>query len=91
MGPVDSLFASQHGVVSREQVLATGMAEHHIRHLIRTGRWHPRTQNVYAVASAPRTWEQDLMAAVLGRPGAVVSGIAAYAHVQVHSSVDADP
>lgn len=79
MGSVDSLFASQHGVVSKEQVLATGMAEHQIRHRIRTGRWHVRTQNVYAVASAPRTWEQDLMAAVLGRPAAVVSGRSAAA------------
>jgi hypothetical protein len=79
MEGVDALFAAQHGVVSLEQALAAGMSGRRIRHLVATGRWQLRSRGVYAVASAPRTWEQDLMAAVVGRPAAVVSGRSAAA------------
>jgi hypothetical protein len=74
VGEIDELLAAQHGVISRDQAFERGLSRGRLQHLTDSGRWQVRSRTVYAVASSPRTWQQDLMAAVLGRPSAVVSG-----------------
>ncbi len=45
-----------------------------VRHRLTTGDWIRLAARVYALASAPPTWERQLSAAVLSRPEAIVSG-----------------
>ena len=58
---------------------SAGMTRHEIEGLVSSGRWLGRRRRVYALASHPSTWEQRLMAAVLGEPDAAVGGRSAAA------------
>src|SRR3954454_21166391 len=68
------LARSQHGVVSRAQLLALGFSAQAIKHRVRRGRLHPVARGVYAVGRRELPREGRWMAAVLtcGR-GAVLS------------------
>jgi very-short-patch-repair endonuclease len=78
---VDQLLATQHGVISRDQAIQSGLSHHQIRSLLETGGWVRLDANVYAVRSAPRNWERQITAAVLSRPSAFVAGRSAgYLH-----------
>ena len=60
-----ALGRTQHGVVSRRQLLDAGFSTEEIRLLRNTGRLEPLHPQAYAVAGAPRIWEQMVIAALL--------------------------
>jgi hypothetical protein len=66
--------ARQHGVIARWQAFECGLTKAALDHRVAKGLLIVLHPGVYAVAGAPKTWEQSLMAARLaaGR-GAVVS------------------
>ncbi|HEX6455447.1 MAG TPA: type IV toxin-antitoxin system AbiEi family antitoxin domain-containing protein [Solirubrobacterales bacterium] len=68
------LTRRQHGVVSREQLLALGFSRSAIEHRRRTGRLHPLARGIYSVGRSHLTREGRWMAAVLAcGPGAALS------------------
>ena len=70
----------QHGIVTLAQVRASGGSRIAIDRRIRSGRWHSIDRGVYAVAGAPATWHQSLLASVLAvGNGAVAAGRSAAA------------
>ncbi|MDQ4070195.1 MAG: type IV toxin-antitoxin system AbiEi family antitoxin domain-containing protein [Actinomycetota bacterium] len=72
------LAATQHGVVTRKQLLAAGMAGHLVVHRVRKGLLVPVHAGVYRVAATAATWHQRMMAATLAAgPQAVASHRAA--------------
>ena len=74
------LLRRQHGVVSRQQLIAAGYTDGVLTRATRTGRLLRLTKGVYADASHPANWQRQLMAAVLVHGGrAAVTGRAAAA------------
>jgi hypothetical protein len=71
---IDGLARRQHGAFARQQAIDAGMTRHEIHGLVSSGRWLVPAPAVYSLASHPGTWEQRLMAAVLGEPEAAVGG-----------------
>ena len=64
----------QHGVITREQLLALGYTRHAIAHRMAIGRLHPVHREVYAVGRPELTRHGEWMAAVLAcGPGALLS------------------
>lgn len=59
------LVRSQHGVVTREQLLALGFTKSALEHRLQTGRLHVVARGVYAVGRAQVDREGRWMAAVL--------------------------
>ena len=75
---VAELAASQYGVVSRAQALASGLTPPAITRRLASGRFIRLHREVYALAGAPVSWRQTLLAAVLwGGPGSAASHRAA--------------
>ena len=71
---VGVLAARQLGVMSLDQVRATGIARSTQKNWVAVGRWERRLARVYRVRGAPWSWHQQLMAAVLwARPSSVAS------------------
>lgn len=68
---VDRLMAIQHGVATRGQVLDAGGTASLIDHRLEVGAWEALASGIYAARSAPVTWERDLSAALLSRPGSM--------------------
>jgi Transcriptional regulator, AbiEi antitoxin len=65
---------NQHGVVSRDQLVAVGYKRHAIDHRIRTGRLYPLHRGIYAVGRPHVTEHGRWMAAVLAcGDGAIIS------------------
>lgn len=74
------MASGQIGLITHDQALDMGLSEKAIRHRVESGRWLRRHMGVYAVAGAPRSWEQDVLAACLAAAhGAVASHRAAAA------------
>jgi len=72
------LAASQHGVVSRTQLLLLGFNSDMIRHHLRSGHLTLDTPRVVGIPGAPMTAARRAMAAVLDAgPGALLSGTSA--------------
>ena len=68
------LAMKQHGVVSREQALACGVASTTITRGLNAGAFERLYPGVYRLGGAPTTWRQSLLAACLAMgDGAVVS------------------
>ncbi len=66
--------AQQHGAFSLRQARDFGSTREQIRHRIRTGRWLVRHRGACVIAGSVRTWEQDVMVALLSYgPKAVAS------------------
>ncbi len=63
----------QLGLITTDQLTAAGISERRLRTLVANGLLLRRCRSVYALAGAPRTWEQELLCAVLasGRGAAV--------------------
>lgn len=60
---------ARHGLISTDAALAAGLTHHQIKQRIKTGQWERRHRGVYAVAGAPRTYEQRVLAACLATAG----------------------
>lgn len=72
---LENLCRVQHGVVSASQATSCGASP---AYQARSGRWDRMLPGVYRLSAFPRTWHQDLMAAVLaGGDGTLVSHMAA--------------
>lgn len=75
---VEALARAQHGVFSRDQALDVGVPRWVWQQRVEAGRWERVHPGVFRPAGVPRTWESDLMAAVLwSAPHGVVSHRAA--------------
>ncbi len=73
-----SAFArAQYGTFNRRQVLAAGGSERQVAHRLESGQWIALDSGVYALSSAPAIWRRQVMAAVLSKSRAIVSGISA--------------
>ncbi len=73
-GRVWKLAGRQHGMVSRQQLLALGFRSDAIRHRVANGRLHPKFRGVYAVGSPHITKRGWWMGAILrGGDGAFLS------------------
>jgi very-short-patch-repair endonuclease len=71
---LESLIASQFGVVSREQALARGISRRMIERRLDSGHWVPMHRSVYRVAVVPRSLAQRAMAVSLwSAPDGLVS------------------
>jgi hypothetical protein len=71
---------SQDGLVTLAQACSAGLSARGARHRVEDGRWERAQAGVFRVATAPRSWTQDLLAACLAAgPGAVASHRAAAA------------
>lgn len=89
--PIDAVIAAsanrQHGVVSRRQLLESGVGREAIQHRLEMGRLHRVHRGVYAVGHSILTQDGTRMAAVLASgPGAVLSHRAAMAHWGLRAS-----
>src|SRR2546426_12820009 len=64
----------QHGLAHRRQLLAAGVTRARLEHALARGELERVLPEVYRLPGAPRTWRQDVMAAVLDAgPGAAAS------------------
>jgi hypothetical protein len=73
-----ALAERQHGLVTTQQAASVGVGPSSLRYRVRNGRWRPLGDGVYAIAGAPPSWEQAVMAAVLScRPWAAASHLTA--------------
>ncbi|MGH9178768.1 MAG: type IV toxin-antitoxin system AbiEi family antitoxin domain-containing protein [Acidimicrobiales bacterium] len=70
---VTASAAQQHGLVAREQVLATGVSASMLKRWAAQGRLEVVHAGVYRLAGSPDTWEQRLLATVLAAPDAAAS------------------
>jgi very-short-patch-repair endonuclease len=71
---VGACAARQHGLITSTDARACGLTVAQIKYRVRSGRWRRRHPGVFAVAGAPDTWEQRVMAAVLAAGhGAIAS------------------
>lgn len=74
---VDEYFARQYGVITLAQAERAGFTHRMVQRRVESGRWRQLATGVYAVSSAPRTWQQRLAAALLYHPRAIVTGTSA--------------
>ena len=83
---LDRLAQIQHGVLSAQQALSGGLSRDVIRSRVRTERWRPLHNGVYATFSGPPPREALLWAAVLrAGSGALLSHATA---AELHGLVD---
>lgn len=71
---VRALLTRQDGVVSRRQVLASGLGEYDLRRLLHRGTWVVLLPGVYVSHTGTPTWQQLAWAAVLATWPAVLCG-----------------
>ena len=67
------LALRQHGLFTRHQARAAGTTRHQFEHRLSTGVWERRSSVVLALAGAPASFEQSVMAACLQTEGNVAS------------------
>ena len=58
-------FRAHLGLITRTQCLACGVSDGQITHRLRSGEWIEIRPCVYALAGAPRGWEQSVLAVTL--------------------------
>ncbi|CAN5601148.1 type IV toxin-antitoxin system AbiEi family antitoxin domain-containing protein [soil metagenome] len=69
-----ALARSQHGLITRSQVLEMGGTDRQIDRLVRSGAWQRQRRGVMVAGAAADTWERQVMAACLAAgTGAVAS------------------
>lgn len=62
---VNRVARQQHGLISRQQAVDAGVTSRMIDVRVRNGMWLVVRPGVYAMAGAPATWEQAVLAACL--------------------------
>jgi len=60
--------ARQHGVITHEQACRFGLSTRQIDGKVDRGEWVRVSRGVYRIAGAPVTWQQAIVAAVVGGP-----------------------
>lgn len=79
-GAIAERSRTQLGLIRRDQVFRLGASIHQLRHLVEIGALESIEPGVLRVAGTPTTWEQQLLAGLLGLgSNAVVSHVAAAA------------
>ncbi len=68
------LARTQHGLLTRRDLRAAGVTAAQIRRRLDAGAWLAMSHQVFRLASAPATWNQRVLAAVLHHPLALASG-----------------
>jgi hypothetical protein len=68
MEMVNRSARKQRGLVTRVQALACGVTAGQIESRLRNGTWLLVRPDVYAIAGAPQSWEQSLLAVTLAAP-----------------------
>ncbi len=74
---ISLLARTQHGVFNHRQVVGSGGTKRQAFYRLSSGDWLSLDRGVYALASAPATWRRQLMAAVLSKNRAIVTGSSA--------------
>jgi len=75
---IAAIAAAHHGVFTAAQAHAVRCTPGAMRQRIASGRWVVLHRGVYALAGVPRTWEQEVIAAVLAAgAGAAASNLTA--------------
>ncbi|KAB7744801.1 hypothetical protein GA707_09515 [Nostocoides sp. F2B08] len=79
---LDAILRRQHGVVSHDQALASGLTSDAVRWRVTSGRWERITRGLYRIRHAPWTWESraHALALRLGPGGALTLETAAHLH-----------
>ena len=81
---IAAITACQYALITARQAMDAGLSRGAIKRRVATGEWMPVRRGVFRVAAAPRSWRQDLLAAVLAAgDGAVVGGLSAAAFWRV--------
>jgi hypothetical protein len=87
MHELGRLAQTQHGLVTRGQLLECGFSASKIDRLIRVGRLEPLLKGVYRLEGSPRSWHQEMMgtllwlgaeSAISHRPAAVLHGLSRF-------------
>ena len=65
-----SFVAARHGIITRAEAAELGYSGSAIDRRIEQGVWIPVFRRVYRVASVPRSYEQDVLAAAIVAKGA---------------------
>lgn len=82
--------ASQHGVLSADQLLASGFTKRMIQTRVHNGEWIRRHRGVLQVAGTSASWEQSLIAAVLAAGNQAAASHRAAARLWELRSLDDD-
>ncbi len=77
MRAVERLAAKQHGCFNTTQTQSAGFSDKAVSRRLASGEWVAMTKGVYAISSAPATWERQLSAAILSRNRAIAAGASA--------------
>jgi very-short-patch-repair endonuclease len=67
------IASGQLGLIASRQARSAGMTDDEIESMVRRGGWERRHAATFAVAGAPRSWRQDLLAACLAVNGSVMA------------------
>jgi very-short-patch-repair endonuclease len=65
MESVHDITIRQLGLITRAQARRADLSSEAIKHRLRRRTWEQRRPGLYAVAGMPRSWEQDVLGAVL--------------------------
>lgn len=71
---LDEYAARQYGAFSLAQARRVGMTDTMVQRRLESGAWLRVASSIYVLASSPPKWERQVAAAVLSRPGSIVSG-----------------
>jgi very-short-patch-repair endonuclease len=74
---VERISRVQHGCFNLDQAFAVGFTEVMVHRRLQSRRWLRLAPGVYALPSAPSTWERQYKAAELSARDAAISGLAA--------------
>jgi hypothetical protein len=74
---LERIARRQRGAFDRQQARACGFTDDMVRGRLRNGSWIELAAGVYALPSAPPTWQRQYQAAELSLPGSALAGLAA--------------
>lgn len=87
---LDRRAQTQFGLLSAQQLLDAGFSKQMVVSRVRSGEFHRRGKGVVQLAGTVGSWEQDLMAAVLGVSGDAVASHRAAARLWDFRTVDSE-
>jgi len=81
LSSIDEIACEQRSLVTRKQLLDADFSAHQIARMLDTGTLRVARPRVYATVGSVRSWEQDIMAAVLAAGDGALAAIAAAARL----------